>query len=145
MMRRFGFLIAGLLLVCVGGCQRGPDVTEEAGLKLTQDYLTAIEAGDFDAAFRLCAPEFFSVRSPEEWKAYLLDVQQQMGKFEKVTLQEKMDDRRLSGRFLLFQYSTKYEKGYTKDSITIIDKINTSQPLKIFGHKIESGHLRREQ
>ena len=145
MMRKFGLILAALLLVAVAGCKKGPDVTEEAGLKLTQDYLAAIQAGNFDDAFRMCAPEFFGVRSPEEWKAYFLDVQQQMGKFEKVTLQEKMDDTRLSGRFLLFQYSTKYEKGYTKDSITIIDKINTSQPLKIFGHKIESGHLRREQ
>lgn len=144
MIRRFGLIFAGLILVCLSACQRGPDVTADEGLRIVEKYMAAVKAGDYDAALALCNPEYFGVRSADEWKLYFQYVRETMGPQEKVTLIQKVDDRRLSGRFLLFQYNIKWEKGFTKDSITIIDKINTNAPLKIFGHKIESSHLRQE-
>lgn len=144
MVRWFGLVLAGIVLVCLSACQKGPDVTAEQGQRVVSQYLAAIQEGDYDAAFELCDPEYFGMRSSDEWKAYFKYVSETMGPAERVSLIQKVDDRRLSGRFLLFQFNIKYEKGYTKDSITIIDKINTSQPLRIFGHKIESSHLRQE-
>ena len=58
-----------------------------------------------------------------------------------MTLKHKLADDRLTGTFFMFQFATKYENGLGKVMITMIQKINTDEPLKIFGYKIDSSKL----
>jgi hypothetical protein len=71
-------------------------------------------------------------------------VEETLGDIVVKKLKRKLADNRFSGRFYMFQFTNKYEKGLSKEMITLIEKINTNEPLRIYGHKYDSSKLPRQ-
>lgn len=122
------------------GCEsHGPK--EQAAEKMGQDFLKAIQAGDYTTAFSYCDKEFFNTRAPDQWIEYFNDLKKTFGNFQSMHLKQKLTDNRYSGRFFMYQYATKYDNGLATEMVTMIEKINSKDPILIAGYKIDSSKL----
>ena len=122
-------------------CMQGKVASDEEGKKLAEDYLTLISKGDYETAFTYVSEDFFKLRPREGWIAYYDAVKKEMGPITSIKLLQKLVDDRFSGRFYIYQFYLEHKNGPTKEMITMIQKINSDEPLHIFAHKIESKKL----
>lgn len=138
--------IKGLLIVTLSiflmACQ-GTSPSHGEGNSLAIKYLTAVNDGHYDDAYALVSDDFFGSHSMDERKAYHDEIKKIMGPVVSVKLSEKLVDNRFSGRFYMFKFALKHENGISMEMVTMIDKINTDTPLKVFAHKIESSKLKK--
>ncbi len=123
-------------------CQ-GPVATNEEGEALAVKYLTAMNEERYEDAFALVSKDFFNTRSKEERLTYHKQVQETMGPVVSVKLADHLVDNRFSGRFYMFKFAVRHENGISMEMITMIEKINSKDPLTIAGHKIESSKLKK--
>lgn len=130
-------LCATLLLIA---CQNKSFTNEEAN-SLAEKFITTVNEGNYEQAFAMVEPDFFSARPMDRWITYYDEIKKVMGPVVSVKLTQHLSDDRLSGRFYMYQFSIKHENGFTKEMVTMIQKINSDAPLKIAGHKIDSSKL----
>ncbi len=128
-----------LLLFVVAGCTK--EASEEEVSPLMDEYIEALKAKDFEKLLTFYHPEFFNMRSEQEWIDYLLHVREVLGDIEGVKLKQKQVNTVFSGRRFIYEYSVKYERGYAKEVIMFVQKIGT-EGIKVQMHKIESKLLR---
>ena len=121
-------------------CQ-APSMPDNQAEAMTRQFIDNVNAAEYDKAFELVGPDFFHIRAKDEWIAYYKAVKETMGPVISIKLSRKLTDDRLSGRFYMYQYSIKHKNGFTKEMVTMIQKINSNDPVKITAHKIESSKL----
>lgn len=137
---RIKIVVALLCSIILIACQ-GPQPTDDEARTLTRSFVDAVNAGEYEKAFNLVSPEFFQTRSRDRWIEYYDKIKETMGPVISVKLSRHLNDNRLSGRFYMYQYSIKHENGFTKEMVTMIQKINSNDPLTILSHKIDSSKL----
>ena len=143
MKRSLQYFILVVATIFIASCEQpstAPEAPSVAQL-LAERYLDAVHKGNYDSAFAMADPEYFGVRSEKDWKNYFSKVESRLGKFESMKLKQSLDDNRLTGTFHMYQFAAKYEKGLAKEMVTMIEKINTNEPLRIFAHRYESSKL----
>ncbi|MDH5379002.1 MAG: hypothetical protein OEX00_11820 [Gammaproteobacteria bacterium] len=125
----------------------GPSSSPENALakELAENFLAATHTGKIDEAMAMAHPEFFGSRQPNDWKNYYSMVDEHLGKFESMTLKKGLADEKLTGIFYMYQFNAKYEKGLAKEMVTMIRRVNDDKPLRVFGHRIDSSKLPREE
>jgi len=131
-----------MICIILSACQ-GNVASKQEGNDLAVKYLNATIAGNYDEAFSLVSEDFFQMRGKDTWTEYLNEVQKIMGPVISIKLSRSLVDDRFSGRFYMFQFSVKHENGFTTEMITMLQKINSKDPLKVFGHKIDSSKLKK--
>lgn len=124
------------------GCQ-GDVATNEAGGELSLKFATAINDGKYEEAFSMVDEGFFSQISKEERIAYYEEIKKIMGPVKSVKLSSSLVDDRFSGRFYMFHYAFKHENGISMEMVTMLQKINSKDPLRVFAHKVESSKLKK--
>ena len=134
--------LVGLVGIFLCSCQ-GKVASNEEGNALAVKYLNATFEGKYDEAFNSVSDDFFAMHSKEDWIEYHKTVQDIMGPIVSVKLSRSLVDDRFSGRFYVFQFSIKHDNGFTTETVTMLQKINSKDPLKVFGHKIESSKLKK--
>ena len=127
----FSFLLAG--------CSK--EVEEEAVVPIVNEFFSAIKQKDYDKAMTFYSDDFFNMRSHDDWRAYLQEVQGKLGDLQQVKLKRKQTSTVLSGRRFIFIFSNQYEKARTKETVIFFQQV-TSDDIKIQVHKIESKALR---
>ena len=142
-MKRIVGSIIFLMSILLTGCEQGvvPETSEADAI--ARNFIKAIESKDYESMMAMVDDEFFGARSKQEWIAYLTEKDKIMGKMISYRLKTSTNDTRFSGTFYLYEYITKYENGLGKEIITMIHKINTNEPLKIFAYKIDSSKLQK--
>ncbi|MDH5230328.1 MAG: hypothetical protein OEY38_09725 [Gammaproteobacteria bacterium] len=136
---KFTLLLCSFLLI-LSAC--GIDKGREAEAnKLALNYITTVHEKGLDQAMPLLSDDFFQQRSRSGWKEYFTYVRKQLGATQKIKLKNRISDNRYSGTFYMFQFSNKFEHGFTKEMVTIVDKVDNKGPLKVFAHKVESSKL----
>ena len=131
-----------VMLILLQGCQ-GDVATSEAGAELSLKFATAINDGKYEEAFDLVDEGFFNQISKDERIAYYEEIKKIMGPVKSVKLSSKLVDDRFSGRFYMFRYAFKHENGISMEMITMLQKINSKDPLRVFAHKVESSKLKK--
>ncbi len=121
-------------------CQGEVPSNEEANA-LALKFVNAVNEGKYTDAFALAGQDYFNARPQERWEEYYAAIQEAMGPVISVKLARKLTDNRLSGRFYIYQFSIKHENGFTKEMVTMIQRINNDDPLRINAHKIDSSKL----
>lgn len=134
-------LLAGLLMI---GCSTYEGASDDEAAKLANDFLMAVQQEDFDKAFSMVDEEFFQARSRQAWISYYKNVNEVLGKRTGGKLKQKNTGDRYTGTFHMYQFAMQYEKGLSRETLTMIQKINSDAPLKIFGHRLESSKLPQE-
>lgn len=129
-------------MIILQACQ-GNVASNEAGQALALKYVTAINDGKYEEAFKLVSDDFFNRFPKDERIEYYQKVKEIMGPIKSMKLSRSLVDDRFSGRFYMFQYSFKHENGITTEMVTMLQKINSKEPLKVFGHKVESSKLKK--
>ncbi len=132
-------VVVAWLFLLVAGCTK--EASEEEVSPLMDEYIEALKAKDFETLLTFYHPEFFNMRSEQEWIDYLLHVREVLGEIEGVKLKQKQVNTVFSGRRFIYEYSIKYERGYAKEVIMFVQKIGT-EGIKVQMHKIESKLLR---
>ena len=140
MLNRIFVLVIVLLL---SACSLPDSSKDEASGDKAIAYIEAIRKGDYESAFSYCSDEFFRARDKEGWIEHFKYVKSLLGDLTKVKLKDKRIDDRLTGRFFMFQFANKYEKGLSKEIVTMIMKDGAGGEIKIFGHKIDSSKIPR--
>ena len=134
--------IATLAIILLTACQ-GQDPSKDFAQKLARDFIDSVNSGNYDQAFQSTEDQFFAIRPRDRWIAYYKAIKNELGPVISIKLSQSLTDDRFSGRFYMYQFSIKHEKGFTKEMVTMIKKINSNDPLKISGHKIDSSKLRK--
>ncbi|HFE37558.1 MAG TPA: hypothetical protein ENK06_03930 [Gammaproteobacteria bacterium] len=134
--------ISLVFVLLLQACQ-GKVASNEEGKALAAKYVTAINEGRYDEAFQLVSDGFFDTMSKNERVAYYNKIKDIMGPVISVKLSKSLVDDRFSARFYMFQFSFKHENGITTEMVTMLQKINSKDPLKIFGHKVDSSKLKK--
>lgn len=131
-----------VLVVVLQACQ-GKVASNEEGEALALKYVTAVNNSKYEEAFALVSDDFFN-RFPKDMRIEYYDkIKEIMGPIVSMKLSNSLVDDRFSGRFYMFQYSFKHENGITTEMVTMVQKINSKDPLKVFGHKVESSKLKK--
>lgn len=134
-------LSLALLLSILTACGFN-EAHDDVATKLVDEYIAAVHAKNYDKALSLVSDEFLAQRGGrDQWIAYFKEVDAKLGDVTKVKLKRTLSDARLSAHFYMYEYTNTYENGFAKELITIVQKINTDDPLKIGGHKYESSKL----
>jgi len=141
MVFKFKLIIVMLFSVFLLGCGAQTFAPDEDANKMAEEFITAVNAGDYDSAFELVSDDFFAFRSREKWKEYYTVIAEHMGPVISVKPTRKHVDSRLTGQFYMYQFSIKHENGFTKEMVTFIQKINSDEPLQVLAHKIDSSKL----
>lgn len=132
-----------LVLVMVLQACQGNVASNEEGEALALKYVTAVNDGKYEEAFALVSDDFFN-RFPKDRRIEYYDkIKEIMGPIVSMKLSNSLVDDRFSGRFYMFQYSFKHENGITTEMVTMVQKINSKDPLKVFGHKVDSSKLKK--
>lgn len=141
MKRMLQLLSVSLLTIFLASCTT-QTVDDEGATKLVEAFMKALNDGDYEAALDMGSEDFFGGNSRDQWIEQFETIKEHLGQRKKMKLKQRLSDVRLSGHFYIYQYATTYEKGLAKELITIVQKINTNEPLKITGYKIDSSKLR---
>ncbi len=130
-----------LVSISLWACQP-PAIPKEVATEIATNFIAATTSGDYKKAFTYVDPEeFFVVRSEDRWAEYYEAISKELGPIISIKLSKFQADDRFSGRFYTYVFSIKHEEGFTKEIVTLIQKINSDAELKIFAHKIEGGKL----
>ncbi|MDH5302315.1 MAG: nuclear transport factor 2 family protein [Gammaproteobacteria bacterium] len=132
--------LTAFFILLLTGCAFS-DARDDEATKLVESYMQAIQDQDYDKALSMVSDDFLQERGRDGWISYYTHVHNTLGNISNLKLKQKISDARYSARFYMYQYANAYENGLAKELITIIQKINTNEPLKIGGHKIESSKL----
>jgi len=139
-------IMKGFALICfvvaLSACQRNV-ATNEEGNALGLKYVTFVNEGKYDEAFALVSDDFFNTRHKDQWIEYYKAIKETMGDVISVKLSRHLVDDRFSGRFYMFQFSIKHVNGFTTEMVTMIQRINKKEQLKVFAHKVDSSKLRK--
>ena len=140
------YVVRICLIVALGlvlqACQ-GEVASNEEGLALAEKYVNAVNEGKYEDAFSLVSEDFFNLMSDDERIEYYKKIKEIMGPVVSVKLSNSLVDDRFSARFYMFQFSFKHENGITTEMVTMLQKINSKEPLKVFGHKVDSSKLKK--
>lgn len=144
MKQLFSGLILGMGLL-LAGCSGGGDASnvemQDEASRTAEFFVNAVNAGDYDSAFTACHKDFFESRDEEQWIEYFKSIQAVLGKRTGTRLKQKISDSRLSGAFHRYEYSSQFENGLGKEIVTLVQKINTDEPPRVFAYKIESSKI----
>ena len=134
--------VIAVLALILGGCEIGTPVPkQEFAQKIADEFYKSLHDRKYEEAFSLVNADFFGPRTKEEWVTYFDKINDTLGPMESYKLKEPHVSTRLSGTFFIFEYRGKYEHGLGKELITLIHEINSDDPLRIWGYKIESSKL----
>lgn len=131
-----------VLVVFLYACQ-GNVATNEEGAALSLDFATKINEGKYEEAYSLVSDDFFDRISKDDRTEYYQEIKKIMGPVVSVKLSSKLVDDRFSGRFYMFRYAFRHENGISMEMVTMLQKINSNEPLKVFAHKVESSKLKK--
>jgi len=81
------------------------------------------------------------VRSKDGWQRLYASIDAKLGKVVRMDMKHKVADDRLTARFYMYQFNSKYENGLAKETVTMLQKFNSDEPFLIYAHKIESSKL----
>lgn len=135
-------LVLAGFVVFLQACQ-GDVATNEEGGALSLKFTTAINDGKYDEAFSMVDDGFFNQISKSERIAYYEEIKKIMGPVKSVKLSSSLVDDRFSGRFYMFRYAFKHENGISMEMVTMLQKINSKEPLRVFAHKVDSSKLKK--
>lgn len=133
-------IFSTFLLTLMSACSFS-DARDEEAAQLIEAYVNAVNDQDYEKALSMVSDEFLQERGHDGWIEYYKKVHNTLGKVTKVKLKKKLSDARYSARFYMFQYANTYENGLGKELITVVQRINTDEPLKIGAHKYDSSKL----
>jgi len=140
-MKYVWFMLCGACLISLSGCDSQKVATDEEAQALATSYLSAVHNGEYDKAFQFCSDDFFNVRSQDGWKRFYTSIDAKLGKIVRMDMKDKVADDRLTARFYMYQFNSKYENGLAKETVTMLQKFNSQEPFMIYAHKIESSKL----
>lgn len=130
--------LAFLLMAC-----QGVSPSHDEGHELALKYLHAINGAKYEDAYALVSDDFFGSHSKDTRIEYHDEINNIMGPVVSYKLSEKLVDNRFSGRFYMFKFALRHEKGISMEMVTMIEKINSNDPLRVFAHRIESSKLKK--
>lgn len=123
------------LMLGLGGCSK--EVSEDRVSPLVDEYMETFKAKDYEKLLTFYRPDFFNLQNSTEWVDHLKSIHNTLGEIQNVKQKQKQVNTVFSGRRFIYEYSVKYEKGYTKDTVMFFQEV-TSPEVKIQMHKIES-------
>ncbi len=140
-MKYVWFMLCVACLVLLSGCDSQEIASDADAQALATNYLNAVHNGEYEKAFQYCSDDFFNVRSKDGWQRLHRSVETKLGKIVRMDMKHKVADDRLTARFYMYQFNSKYENGLAKETVTMLQKFNSDEPFLIYAHKIESSKL----
>ncbi|NOY71059.1 MAG: hypothetical protein GXP14_01570 [Gammaproteobacteria bacterium] len=135
-------LLMGLMFSFIlAGCSK--EVEGEVVLPMANEFFAAIQDENYDKALTFYSDDFFNLQTPEDWRAYLQEIQEKLGGLQKVKLKLQQTNTVLSGRRFIFIFTNQYEKARSKETVIFFQQVR-SDDIKIQVHKIESEALRKK-
>jgi len=131
-------MLAGFTLtiaILISGCITEANQQVEAGAMVDQLY-ASIEKQDWDTALSLYGKRFYQQMSKQEWKETLQTVRSELGHIKSRTVNFTQRDAKYRYDAYIFSFSIQYEKGKTKDLITIYKAVD-GKGLHIVAHRIK--------
>ncbi|GMR00469.1 MAG: hypothetical protein BMS9Abin18_1318 [Zetaproteobacteria bacterium] len=122
------------LAILVSGCITQANQQVEAGTMMDQLY-ASIENQDWDTALSLYGKRFYKQMSKQEWKERLQTLRSELGHIKSRTVNFTQRDTKYRYDAYIFSFSVQYEKGKTKDLITIYKAVD-GKGLHIVAHRI---------
>ncbi len=96
----------------------------------------SIENQDWDTALSLYGKRFYKQMSKQEWKETLQTLRSELGHIKSRTVNFTQRDTKYRYDSYIFSFSVQYEKGRTKDLITIYKAVD-GKGLHIVAHRID--------
>jgi len=123
------------LVTLSSGCVIEANQQVEAEAMLDQLY-ASIEKQDWDTALLLYGKDFYEQMSKQEWKETLQAVRSELGHIKNRTVNFTQRDAKYRYDSYIFSFNVQYEKGRTRDLITIYKAVD-GKDLYIVAHRIE--------
>jgi len=123
------------IAILISGCITQANQQVEAGAMVDQLY-ASIENQDWDTALSLYGKRFYKQMSKQEWKETLQTLRSEMGHIKSRTVNFTQRDAKYRYDAYIFSFSIQYEKGRTKDLITIYKAVD-EKGLHIVAHRID--------
>lgn len=121
-------MAAAVLAGCTIGSP-GSDVAQKAA----DNFYQAQQQGDLETALGFYSDK----RTPEEWRAYLEHIQNELGTVKDYSLKHTEVNTVLSGRFYIFDYQVNYSSGKgARETLTLFDSVEADDKPLIVSHMI---------
>ncbi len=128
-----------LLLTALYGCV-GTDPSEAAARERVEKFYEALQNRQFEQALSFYDKTFFVRQSPEDWRAYLEEVQTRLGRLKTTTLANVEVHTLFSGRQFMYTFDTTYDRGGATETLVLFKKID-QDGIRIVAHHIDSAAL----
>jgi len=123
------------IAILLSGCITQANQQVEAGAMVDQLY-ASIENKDWDTALSLYGKRFYAQMSKQEWKETLQTLRLEMGHIKSRTVNFTQRDAKYRYDAYIFSFNVQYEKGKTRDLITIYKAVD-GKGLHIVAHRID--------
>jgi len=123
------------IAILISGCITQANQQVEAEAMLDRLY-ASIEKQDWNTALSLYGKDFYEQVSKQEWKETLQALRSDLGHIKKRTVNFTQRDAKYRYDAYIFSFNVQYEKGRTRDLITIYKAV-AGKNLYIVAHKID--------
>jgi len=120
-----------LLLACT---PRG-DTDTKAAVNIGTRFYEAMKQGNMEQVLDYYSDEFFAMRSREQWRSYLEDINKKVGTLQSYKLAKLNADTRYRGKFFILEYQNIHSHGKSWETLTLVHQVKTNE-LRLIGHKI---------
>jgi len=123
------------IVILLSGCITQANQQVEAGIMVNQLY-ASIEKEDWNTALSLYGKSFYKQMPRQEWKETLQTMRSELGHIKNRTVNFTEKDIKYRYISYIFSFNVQYEKGKTRDIITIYKAVD-GKGLHIVAHKID--------
>ncbi len=137
MKHRFVLCLMSLCLLVVPACTGyNADQQDEAAAMLDKLY-AAIDRQDWNTALSLYGRRFYEQTPRPEWKQRLQELRARLGHVKSRELNFAQRDAKYRYDAYIFSFTVHYERGRTRDLITIYKAVDEKTGLHIVAHVIK--------
>ncbi len=131
------FRILPLMMLMLASCTPYQANQQADAAKMLDRLYAAIDQQDWDTALSLYGKRFFKEYPREHWKKQLQELRANLGHVKGRELNFSQRDAKYRYDAYIFSYTVHYEKGDTRDLITIYKAVDEKTGLHIVAHVIK--------
>ncbi len=130
-----------IIMLMLAACTTGGAVNPGQANKLSAAFMEALKNHDYDTALSMVDKDFFIARARDEWVAYFEQVKNVMGERQNLRVKSSINDAKYSGNFYMYEFVSTYENGLGKELLTLVQKINSDDPPRVFAYRFDSSKI----
>jgi len=135
-LKRFILPLVMLLIALTGCTSNVPVGDEDEAMRIAESYYAMLQNGEFDNAV-----ELFETNQQGHWAMFLQNNMKKLGLMTKYSFKNNMVNTVFSGKFYIYQISTRYGDQAADEILTLFLHVDDSE-IEIASHKINLAHSR---